>query len=489
MKGSSGALILESIDHWAHISPNRMALIDSSRAMTFGQLREEISSCASFLSARGVAERQAIGLLLPNSATFAAALLGIATIGSSAILFPPALPAAELLQYCQDTGTQIVLSVPAHRALAETAGGRIVGNGPGDLQVVRFDISPANTLQRGDFLGQLTSGADHLPKVAIRTDAAVWNEIEDFADEIALTARDAVLVLSSIAHSYGLIGGTLAPLCRGGCVILRDRFVPHEVLDLIHHARPTILYAVPVVYRALTTAPSRGTEELASLRLCFSAGAPLSRDVDDGFALRFGRRISQNYGTTEAGVICVRLAWTPRLRESVGRPVRHRIVTIVATDGRPLSPGSAGEVMVRSPALARGYLEGTHGRESALEDGWFRTGDLGWTDEDGHLFLAGRASQIIHVGRETIDIAEVEGVIAALPGVQEVAVVRVTHHEKGDGLKAVVVAEGTAADDVLQHCQRHLPRIGVPKIVEFRTALPRTAAGKILRRVLRDTRT
>jgi acyl-CoA synthetase (AMP-forming)/AMP-acid ligase II len=378
MTGTSGALILERIEHWAHTSPKRLALIDSSRIMTFGQLREGISSCASFLSAHGVGERQVIGLLFPNCATFAAALLGIATVGSGAILFPPTLTATELLQYCQETGTQIVLSVPGHRALAETAGGRRVENGSGDLEAFRFDVPPANPLLPGDFLGQLTSGADRLPKVAIRTDAAVWNEIEDFADEIALTTHDAVLVLSSIAHSYGLIGGTLAPLCRGGSVILRDRLVPEEVLELIRDQRPTILYAVPVMYRALTTAPSRGTEELASLRLCFSAGAPLPRDVDDGFALRFGRRISQNYGTTEAGVISVRLEWTPRLRESVGRPVRHRIVTIVDADARPLTPGSVGAVIVQSPALARDYLERAQGGETILEGGWFRTGDLGW---------------------------------------------------------------------------------------------------------------
>jgi long-chain acyl-CoA synthetase len=488
MTGSGAAPILEWVEHWAHASPKRLALTDSSRSMTFGQLGAEISSCASLLSAHGVAKRQAIGLLLPNCATFAAALLGIAKVGSSAILFPPTLTAAELHQYCHETGTQIILSVPAHRALAATAGGQVVVNGPGDLQVVRFDIPSANTLQRGDFLGQLTSGADHLPKVAIRTGAAVWNEIEDFADEIALTARDAVLVLSSIVHSYGLIGGTLAPLCRGACVILRDRLVPQEVLELIHHERPTILYAVPVMYRGLTMAPSRRAKELASLRLCFSAGAPLPRDVDDGFALRFGRRISQNYGTTEAGVICARLEWTPRLRESVGRPVRHRIVTIVDADGRPQSPGSVGGVIVQSPALARAYLtkEGECGA-TALEGDRFRTGDLGWMDEDGYVFLAGRTSQIIHIAGATIDIAQVEAVITALPGVQEVAVVRVPYPERGDGLKAVVVAEGIAAADVLQHCRRHLSRIGVPKIVEFRPALPRTPAGKILRRALRDS--
>jgi long-chain acyl-CoA synthetase len=107
--------------------------------------------------------------------------------------------------------------------------------------------------------------------------------------------------------------------------------------------------------------------------------------------------------------------------------------------------------------------------------------------EDGYLFLTGRTSQIICIAGATIDITEVEEVIAALPGVQEVAVVRVPHHEMGEILKAVVVAEGLAAVDVLQHCRRHLSSIWVPKIVEFRPALPRTAAGKILRRAMRDS--
>jgi long-chain acyl-CoA synthetase len=481
------SLIVEQIGHWARASAGTPALIDSSRIVTFRQLREEVSSCASLLSTHGVGERQAIGLLLPNCATFVAALLGIAAVDAGAILFPPTLTGMELLQICQHTGTQFVLSAPTHRPILEAAGGRPIRNGYADMEAFRLDVPLAKLLQPGDFVGQFTSGADRLPRIAIRTHTAVWNEIEDFADEITLTSQDTVLVLSSIAHSYGLIGGTLAPLCHGGRVILRDRFVPEEVPELIQDQRPTILYAVPVMYRALTRAPFRRAEELASLRLCFSAGAPLPRDVDDGFALRFGRRISQNYGTTEAGVISVRLEWSPHLRESVGRPVRHRIVTIVDTDDRPLSPGSVGAVIVQSPALARGYLEGEQGRETTLEGGWFRTGDLGWMSEDGDLFLAGRTSQLIRVAGETIDIAEVERVIAALPGVQEVAVVRVPHHEKDDGLKAVVVAEGLVAVDVLQHCRRHLSSTRVPEIVEFRPNLPRTAAGKILRRALRDS--
>jgi long-chain acyl-CoA synthetase len=354
------------------------------------------------------------------------------------------------------------------------------------VEAFDLDIPTAKTLQPGDFIGQLTSGADRLPKIAIRTHAGVWNEIEDFSDEIGLTANDAVLVVPSIAHSYGLIGGTLAPLCRGGRVILRDRFIPDEVLALVQRDRPTILYAVPVMYRALTVAPATGPDALARLRLCFSAGAPLPQNIDDAFALRFGRRISQNYGTTEAGVISLRLEWTARLRQSVGRPVRHRTVTVVDAEGRALSPGSVGAVMVQSPALARGYLDGAGLSEASLEGGRLSTGDLGWVSEDGYLFLTGRTNQIVRIGGTAVDLAEVAGIIEALPGVREAAVVEVRTPEDEPRLKAVVVAEGLAAAEVFAHCRRHLPQMAVPEIVEFRSALPRTAAGKILRRALRD---
>jgi long-chain acyl-CoA synthetase len=478
-------MIVDRIKHWARRSPARPALADTHRVVTFGQLWEEIASCATLLSAHGVGERETVGLLLPNAVPFVAALFGIATAGSGAILFPPSLTPSELLQYCRETGARLVLTDPDHRLIVEAAGGRLAGHGSGGVEAFGLTIPPAKSLKSGDFIGQLTSGADRLPKIAIRTHAAVWNEIEDFSDEIALTADDGVLVFPSIAHSYGLIGGTLAPLCRGGRVILRDRFVSDEVVELVRRDRPTILYAVPVMYRALTMAPA-GADELATLRLCFSAGAPLPRDVDDTFALRFGRRISQNYGTTEAGVISLRLEWTPRLQGSVGRPVRHRTVTIVDADGRTLSPGSVGVVMVQSPALARGYLDGAQRRETALEGGRLSTGDLGWVSEDGYLFLTGRASQIVRIGGTAVDLAEVEGVIGALPGVQEAAVVEVHDPEGEARLKAVVVAEGLRATDVFAHCRRHLSRMAVPEIVEFRGALPRTAAGKILRRALRD---
>lgn len=493
--------IVDQIANAARAFPDRPAIIDRDRGLTFGQLDAEVGACSDLLADLGAGPGEAVGLLLPNSALSVAALLGTARTGGASILFPPTLPAVELRHYCRDAGVRVVLSASAHRDLVEAAGGRAIARGPGDLEAFGVDgprrmedVRPGEgrrqEVRPGDFIGQLTSGVDSSPKIAIRTHAAVWSEIEDFADEIGLNADDATIVLPSIAHSYGLIGGTLAPLCRGGRVSLRQEFRPEEILGLIRHTRPSILYAVPFMYRAFAAAPATGAADVESLRLCFSAGGPLHRDVDDEFARRFGLRISQNYGTTEAGVICLRLAWTPELRGSVGRPLPRRVVTIVGAGSRPLAPGAVGDVIVQSPALARGYLDAPPRPGAApgatLEDGSLATGDRGWMSDDGSLFLTGRKSQTIHVDGVAVDPAEIEGAIAALPGVREVAVVGVPHAERGEVAKAVVAAEGLTAADVVQHCRRCMEGVKVPEIVEFRPALPRTPAGKILRRVLID---
>lgn len=262
---------------------------------------------------------------------------------------------------------------------------------------------------------------------------------------------------------------------------------PEAVLRLIRRDRPTILFAVPVMYRALADAPRGERRDLASLRLCLSAGAPLPRDVDDRFAQRYGRRICQDYGSTEAGVISVRLKWTSRLAGSVGRPIRHRTVTIVGASGRPLGRGQVGDVVVRSPALAREYLGAPVPGPTVLQAGRFMTGDLGWVDEQGYLFLTGRRSRLIPAAGATVDPAAVEAVIATLPGVREVAVVGVPISSGRARVKAVVAAEGLTAAGVVQHCRRSLVGSQIPEIVEFCEALPRTAAGKILLRALRTS--
>jgi long-chain acyl-CoA synthetase len=486
--------VVARIHERARECPGRRALVDRERTVTYGQLSEEVTYWSNLVSAHGAREGQAVGIMVPNRATAVSALLGVAEIGAVAILFPPALPAAEASEHCRQAGTRVVLA-PGDHEILEEAGGRSRAQARG-LGVFQFEVPEAGGLLPGDFIGQLTSGADQPSKIAIRTLAAVLNEIDDFSEEITLTQQDAVLVLPSVAHSYGLIGGTLAPLCVGGRVLLHERLAADPpaqmVVERIRSERPTILYAVPPVYRDLafrepTTGSAAATPaDLASLRLCFSAGAPLYPEVEDRFADRFGHRICQNYGTTEIGVISLRREGTRELQASVGRPLRNRTATIVDPQRRPLGPRSIGEVVVQGPALARGYLDGSLHGGGTIEAGQLITGDLGWISEGGYVYLTGRRSQLIRIAGDTVDAAEVERAITALPGVSDAAVVGIPHPEQGARLKAVVVAEGLRATDVIEHCRRLLPHSKIPATVEFRSTLPRTAAGKILRRALLD---
>ncbi len=474
--------ILEHIERAVRTHPGAPAVTDHAGTVTYGHLWQEVSACAEFLAPYGGRDVP-VGVCLPNGAAFVTALLGTARVGGAGILLPTGLGSAELRACCREAGVRTILSTADHRALVEAGGGRPARRGPRGLELFTFDGPAGSDTRPGDFIAQLTSGVDYPSKMAVRTHAAVWTEVEGVAEAIDLTARDATLVLSALSHSYGLIGGTLAPLCRGARVILGDRRFPEAVLRTARRERPTILFAVPVTYAALAGEP--GTQgDLSSVRLSLSAGAPLPRHVGERFVGRYGRRVSQDYGTTEMGTVSLRLEGTAGTAGSVGRPLPHAAVTIVDSDGRAVPPGCRGEIVVRSPALARRYL-GMVPAATGLADDYLSTGDLGWLEDGGHLFLGGRMSSLIHVGGAAIDPVEVEAVISRLPGVREVAVVGVPGAPSAERLKAVVVAEGVTAAGIRQHCRAHLGGRRVPEIIEFRDAIPRTPAGKILRRVLR----
>jgi long-chain acyl-CoA synthetase len=482
--GTSIPRVVAHIAKWATDTPDRPAVTDRDGTITFGQLWRDSGSWAAVLTHHAVGAGHAVGLVLPNRRQFVPILLGIARVDAVAILFPPSLPAPDLRQYVEMAGTRLVLASVAHQTLVLEAGGRSCPGGFEPLRQFTFPVPQAAGLAPGDWIVQLTSGADQPSKLAVRTHDAVWNEISCFTEEIQLVETDTTLVLPSISHSYGLIGGTLASLCRGGRVILQEGFDPHVVLRAIRQERPTILFAVPAMYRGLLHTPTCEGKGLLSLRLCFSAGAPLPHDVDDSFSRRFGRRICQDYGTTEAGVITLRLTWTPHLRDSVGHPVRGRAIAVVGPQGNRLGPGAVGEVVVASPALARGYLGG---RSSLLpiDPNRFHTGDLGWGGETGQLFLVGRKSSLVRVADVMVDPAVVEAVIAGIPGIEDAAVVGIADEAGNGRVKAVVVAEGITGDQIIRHCRERLPATHVPQAVEFRHQIPRTVAGKTLRRLLR----
>jgi long-subunit acyl-CoA synthetase (AMP-forming) len=317
---------------------------------------------------------------------------------------------------------------------------------------------------------QITSGSTSASRLAVRTASALAAEIESVTAAVELTASDRVLVTSSIAHSYGLIGGLLCALSTGARVALASNAA--SAVLIAEEWRPTILFGLPPVYESLLA--SKEPAWAGSLRLCLSAGAPLDRWIYDSFLRSSGLHVRQDYGTTETGTIAIDVNGAAR-PETVGRPLPHVSVRVVPVPGQ-----TAQEILVRSPAVAPWYIDASGELLSCLDSqGWFHTGDAGEVDPSGNLKVQRRLRSLVAVDGRPVDPYALEQVLAGVPGIKEAAV-----YEYASGaLRALLVPWAAhESEEVLTRARLACS----PQIASFelRPTLPRSPAGKLLYKYL-----
>ncbi|MGB9905503.1 MAG: class I adenylate-forming enzyme family protein, partial [Desulfotomaculales bacterium] len=225
-----------------------------------------------------------------------------------------------------------------------------------------------------------------------------------------------------------------------------------------------------------------------SVRLCISGGAPCPRKVYDAY-LQKGIVFKQGYGLTEGGPNCFALSDEDALRKigSVGKPVFHSEVRIVGEDGAEVPPGEVGELVIRGNHLFSGYWQNPAATAEVLRGGWLYTGDLARKDDEGFYYIVGRKKEMIISGGENVYPVEIEAVLQSHPKISEAAVVGIPHEKWGEVPKAVVVlrpGEEAGADEIIAYCRARLAGYKVPKVVEFRSSLPKSGMGKVLKREL-----
>ncbi len=464
---------------------NNIALKTRNGEWTYGQLLKQIHEMTESVYYGGLHRLEPIGVALPNSVEFIRVLFANRFLKHPSVLLGTALKPWELRYHVENAGIRRVFASPALALTMREAGAVEQISVDPFIDCWQFRVEPATKcFLEDDFIYQLTSGTNGIPKAAVRTEEAVLSEVVDTVGAIRLTREDVVLTIPPIHHSYGLIGGTLAPLYTGSRLVLLDGFIPAEVVNVIEAERVTILFAVPFMYHLLNRTVLQHSVDFSSLRLCLSAGAPMSLDIARAFYDRFNKVICQDYGSTETGVICLNLDPEGHSR-SVGVPVGNKLVRVFDEDERPLPTGSPGGIKVKSNATARAYLYPRQLNEIAFHDGWYDTGDLGYVDLDGYVYVSGRKSSLINVAGLKVDPVEVENVIAEIPGVKEVAVVGVNSHSTGQVVKAVVVTSRPLDEfTIVQFCKQRLAHFKVPRIIEFMKELPRSATGKVLRKYL-----
>lgn len=484
-------------------APGTSGLRQDGRFQSYVQLVERIARLAAGLSARGIGMGDPVAILLPNSpelfvvvhALFAigaiAMPLGLTATRSECVLVArkAGIGAVIVRSDLAELGEQVATDVGGTRALPV-----FVAGGEGDFSTGALERTPPIRLPsldaRAPALYLLSSGSTGLPKIVPHTHSELLADGRRTSAAWRLTPDDIVFDILPGNFAMGLLLGVADAAAAGATTVYWSDPRPlvlarRSLVEALIAENATVFGAVPAMYDALAGTP--GQSRPRALRLAFSGGAGLRRSTYELFRARFGVPIRQDYGSTEAIMVSHNDAEDiDRLWASVGRPAGDAQVRLAPAD-TDLGAG-VGELMVSSSSLTSGYLGDEPANAASFQNGWLMTGDLARLDDDGNIFIMGRSKLLIEVSGYKIDPIEVEETLQLHPGVAEAVVVGVRpapHAEQR--LKAFVVrADDVAAEHLIRFLRERLSVHKVPALIEFRDALPKSSAGKVMRGRLSD---
>jgi len=458
-------------------APDRVALVDETARLRWDELDARVNAASQALLARGLTAGDRVALQLRTGHEFVLLYLGALRAGLVAVPVNPAYTAAEVEHLVADSGAR--LHIDASRA-AELLGTAPSGDDP---RADRGGEAPAVLLY--------TSGTSGRPKGAILSARALLANLDQLAsvEPPLLTADDVLFLPLPLTHVFGLNAGLGMALRVGATVVLADRFDPATTLATMAAERVTAVVGVPGQYAGWLVQPGFA-EGFREVRFAMSGSATLRHSVVEGYAAA-GVPLYDGYGLTEAApVVAINALETGRgspTAGSIGWPLPGVEVELRDPDGSAVDDGDPGRLFVRGPNLFSGYWpDGADGPDA---DGWFGTGDLAVTGEDGQLSLVGRSAELVIVNGFNVYPAEVEGVLAAVDGVAEVAVVGVPDADTGEAVRAYVVpAVGWTLrpDRLLEDAARSLARFKLPRAIEIVETLPHTVTGKIMKWAVRE---
>ncbi|HWG28589.1 long-chain fatty acid--CoA ligase [Actinospica sp.] len=482
--------------------------------LTFAQLDDKAARLAAQFVDSGLGDGDRVAYVGLNSPAFLVTMLAAFRVGA---LFVPVnfrLAEPELERVLTDSGAEVVVCEEGHRAVLENVRARTalrrfllvdddpnvpVGADAPEFWELWTDViaraEPGNTiavkgLDDPAFL-IYTSGTIGLPKGVVLTHGNVWWNSVNVDTVLDSRRGDVTYAGAPLFHIGALNSFTLRTLARGGTVVIRRGFDPECLLDDLVTLRVNTMFAVPAMLAALARVSGALDTPLPDLRTIVVAGAPVPATLIEAFAAH-GITLQQAWGLTETAPFATHLP-AERTRDKVGSagiPMPHTQVRVVGSDdNKPLKPGEPGEIVVRGPNVTPGYWRNPEATAAAFDDaGWFHSGDIGYLDEDGCLYVVDRLKDMIISGGENVYPAEVERALSAMPGITDIAVVGAADEQWGETVVAVVaLAEGVAItlEDVREYGSAVLARYKLPRRLQVVPAVPRNASGKILKAEVR----
>ena len=480
----------------ARQTPGRCALKYRGEDISYAAFDQRIGIVGGWLAARGIGTDDVVAVLMKNSAAFLEIAFAVSHIGAVFLPINYRLSADEVDYIVGNSGARLLIADEEFAAIAAGAAPVVLLDEAAQSNATRIapDVAPAPMCLRAtsDLMRLMyTSGTTDRPKGVMLTYENIYWKSADQTLVLGLNAETRLLVVGPLYHVGALDLPGIAVLWHGGRLSIQRNFEPELALAAIEAEKLNAAWFAPVMTTALLACPTRGNYDVSSLRWAIGGGEKTPEARIRGFSEYFtGARYIDAYGLTES---CGGDSFMEAGREiekigSTGRAIAHVEIEIRDDAGNPMAPGDNGEICLRGPKVTQGYWKDPEKTKAAFFGDWLRTGDIGYLDDDGFLYLTDRKKDMIISGGENIASSEVERVIYEMPQVREVAVIGMPDARWGERPVAVVVLTDCTAlelPDLADHCRKRLAAFKVPKQLIIRDSLPRNPSGKVLKRVLR----
>lgn len=514
--------------------PDKIAIHFLGKEMTYSELHEESVKLAGYLQWLGISKGDRVAIMLPNTPQSVISYYAILLAGGIVVQTNPLYMERELEYQMKDSGAKVIITLDllyprVQKVLPQTKIKDIIVTGIKDyLPFPKNFLYPFLQKKQTKMTIKLKhEGNTHLFKTIIKQETRRIKEYElDFEEDVALLqytggttgfpkgvmlthknlvsnasmcqawlykckqGEERILGILPFFHVYGMTTVVILAVMQAQKMIIMPKFDVEATLKTIQKQRPTLFPGAPTIYIGLLNHPELPKYDLSSIHSCISGSAPLPIEVQQRFESITGGKLVEGYGLSESSPVThSNFLWdVPRMKGSIGVPWPDTDAVILSLEtGEPLLPGEIGEIAVKGPQVMKGYWNQPLETDQALKDGWLLTGDLGYMDEQGYFYVVDRKKDMIIAGGFNIYPREIEEVLYEHPAVSEIVAVGIPDLYRGETVKAyVVLKEGSnvAEEELNEFARKSLAAYKVPRVYEFRKELPKTAVGKILRRVL-----
>ena len=515
--------------------PEKVAIHFMGKDVTYKELYESSMKLANYLQTLGIQKGDRVSIMLPNCPQAVISFYGILYAGGVVVMTNPLYTEREIAYQMNDSGAKAIISLDIlfpriSNIVKETTLENVIITG-----IKEYLPFPKNMLypmvqkkQYGMVVKVEHRGINHLFAEIMKTaKPEVAPHDFDFEEDLALLqytggttgspkgvmlthkniisnatmcdawlykckkGEETIMGIIPLFHVYGLTTVLILSVMLGNRMVLLPKFDPETALKTISKQKPTLFPGAPTLYIGLMNHPDIEKYDLSSIEACLSGSAPLPAEVQEKFEKITGGKLVEGYGLTETSPVThTNLVWGERVKGSVGMPYPDTDSKIFRSGTTEEVPhGEIGEIAIQGPQVMKGYWNRPDDTAATIVDGWLLTGDLGYMDDEGQFFIVDRKKDMIIAGGFNIYPREIEEVLYEHEAIQECVVAGIPDPYRGETVKAyIVLKEGytVTEDEFNSYCREHLASFKVPRIYEFRTELPKTAVGKILRRSLID---